>query len=123
MLQVLNMFKKCPKCGTEWTDRDSFLDDPDLKLIGYQVNFKALELGLLLFNHQTCRTTMSLEARNFRDMYKGPVYEKRMTGSDSCPGYCLHKSVLRPCPQECECSYVRSIIELIQKRKIPSKID
>ena len=115
------MFKQCSKCHTEWQERADFLNDPDIKLIGYQANFKNLELGLLLFNHLSCRTTLSVEAGKLKDMYEGPVYEKRLTGSDRCPGYCLHKSVLRPCPEECECSYIRWIIDKINRSKIASE--
>ncbi len=119
----LSEFKQCPKCKTIWRERSEFLNDPDIKLIGYQANFRNLELGLLMFNHMTCRTTLSLEAGKFSDMYKGPVFKSRLTGSDQCPGYCLHKSVLRPCPEECECAYVRSIIDMIKKSEIVDKVE
>ena len=113
----MSYFKKCPHCGQIWQSREEFLADKHIKIIGYQVNFQELELGLFLFNHFTCKTTMSLEAGQFTDLYEGPVIKLRNTGSESCPEYCLHKSELRSCPAECECAYVRDIIQTIQLRE------
>lgn len=106
------MFKTCPKCGFEWPTRAQWLRDPDLQLIGYQVNFSALKMGILLFNH-TCRTTLALQALDFEDLYTGQIFIERATGSEECPGYCLHQNELRPCPARCECAYIRHILQLI----------
>lgn len=107
-------FKTCQKCGFEWETREAWLRDPSLKLVGYQINFNALETGILLFNH-SCRTTLALQAKDFSDLYDGPVFRERATGSDSCPGHCLHKDDLGPCPAQCECGYIRHIIQLIKE--------
>ena len=76
-------FKTCPKCGFVWSTREAFLDDTDLDLIGYQVNFEELALGYFLFNH-SCKDTLSLPAGDFMDLYKGHVFKERATGSDQC---------------------------------------
>jgi len=110
---VTAMFKVCPKCATRWPHRADFLSDPGLQLVGYQANFKALEAGILLFNH-TCRTTLALMAEDFKDLYSGPVFVERATGSAECGGHCLHKDDLGPCPARCECAYVRHILQLIK---------
>ena len=112
-----HIFKQCPSCGYKWTTRDTFLSDPLIILLGYQVNFSALDLGYLLFNHTAseCRTTMAIEAGLFRDLYDGPTYSIPLTNTDTCPGYCLHKEELRLCPEKCECAYVREIIQIIKK--------
>jgi hypothetical protein len=47
-------FKVCTLCGQAWGARGHFLADPSIRLAGYMANFKALELGLLLFNHDAC---------------------------------------------------------------------
>ncbi len=106
-------FKKCQPCGFEWDSRDDFLGDPNMELIGYQANFDELETGLFLLNH-SCHATLAIQASEFRDLYDGPVFAARATGSDECPGYCLRKNELRPCPTECECAYVREIIQVIK---------
>jgi hypothetical protein len=67
------VFKKCMNCGKTWPDRDSFLDDPRILLIGYQADFKDLKRGLFLFNH-SCGTTLSLRADLFVDLYDGPIF-------------------------------------------------
>jgi len=107
-------FNVCPNCNFVWDNRADFLDDSEVTIIGYQVHFKMLETGLFLFNH-SCKGTFSLEVSAFNDLYDGPVFVERATGSDSCPGHCLHESLLEPCPAQCECAYVREIIRLLQK--------
>lgn len=107
------MFKQCLNCNTSWPDRDSFLTDPGIELIGYQVHFKNLELGALMFNH-TCGSTLALKVELFSDLYQGTVFNKRETGSDECPGYCLKHSRLSPCPVKCECAYVREILQIVR---------
>lgn len=118
-----DIFKRCPLCGATWPDRDSFLRDSELKLIGYQADFSRLELGLLLFNH-VCSTTLSLKVAAFKDLYDGPVFKERKTGNPECLGLCLKRSELAPCPAKCECAYVREIMRMIQgwgKAPLPRK--
>jgi hypothetical protein len=110
-------FKKCPCCGQVWPDRESFLSDTALEVIGYQVNFRHLELGLFLFNHSECRTTLSVRAGDFIDLYEGPIFESRETGSESCPGYCLHSEEMAPCPTACECAFVRDVLQDVRERQ------
>jgi hypothetical protein len=107
-------FKKCSNCGFKWTSRDLFLTDSNLQIIGYQANFKELTTGLFYFNH-SCRGTLAIQAYLFGDLYDGPIFKERATGSEECPGYCLHRDELQPCPAECECAYVREIVQIIKK--------
>jgi hypothetical protein len=111
------VFKRCTVCQRSWPDRDGFLSDPALVLIGYQVNFDDLEAGLLLFNHMVpgCRTTLAIDAAAFSELYDGPVFEERKTGTAECPGYCRHRDDLSPCPAQCACAYLREILPLIQQ--------
>ncbi len=109
-------FKKC-SCGVVWPDRLKFLSDPEVEIVGYQIHFENLELGLFLFNHMKCGSTIAIEAKNFTDLYKGPVFKERKTGKKGCPGHCLHSEELRPCPSKCECAFVRNVIVLIKTWK------
>ena len=111
------MFKQCGKCRQVWQTRDQFLDDPDIELIGYQANFKVLSAGLLYFNHG-CKSTLALPAEGFADLYQGPMFEKRQTDGERCPAYCMNQNELSACPAECECAYVREIIQIIRKRHL-----
>ena len=107
-------FKICPNCKHVWENRADFINDPDVQIIGYQVHFEALETGFFLFNH-SCGTTFALEVGPFKDMYSGPIFQDRATGSDKCPGYCLHENNLDSCPVRCECAYVREIVQMLKK--------
>ena len=109
-------FKQCSLCGHAWDSRDAFLIDPNVEIVGYQVNFASLSLGFLLFNH-SCHGTLSIAAEVFRDIYDGPVFSERATGGEQCPGHCLHQRNLKPCPTQCECGYIREIIKIIKDRQ------
>ena len=107
-------FKTCAVCRRSWKTRDEFLEDPTIDLIGYQVHFKDLHKGLFLFNH-SCHTSLAIPAEKFIDLYHGEIIQGRKTGTVECPGYCLHEDVLEACPAECECAYVREIMQLIRR--------
>ncbi|HOK04161.1 MAG TPA: hypothetical protein P5270_04790 [Victivallales bacterium] len=110
------MFKKCPKCNSHWKNRNQFINDKRIEIIGYQAHFEHLEAGLFLFNHY-CGTTLALEVDLFKDLYNGEIFQKNKRGSNECPKYCLNRSELRPCPAKCECAFVREIIQLIKAKK------
>lgn len=110
----MQAFKKCSCCSIPWFNRDEFLRDTNIHLIGYQANFSHLELGYFLFNHLTCQSTIAVPAGQFKDLYEGPVFAERLTGSESCPGYCLQEAFLDLCKEKCECAYVREIMQVIR---------
>lgn len=114
---ALDAFKVCPKCEMIWKNRDDLLNDPEIDLVGYQVNFKDLKAGVFMFNHETCETTLSIRAELFLDLYSGPLFRERKTGTDSCPGYCLYEQNMMTCPAKCECAYVRTILHKIKTGK------
>lgn len=116
-MKALKLFKKCPNCGYKWRDRDSFLSDPEIRLNGYQVNFYNLKLGLFLFDHLKCRTTLAIKAGEFRDLYHGPVFTERKTGTEECPEYCLRPQELSRCPTKCNCAWVREILDIVSHWK------
>lgn len=109
----MDLFKRCTKCAVQWRTRDDFLRDPHISLVGYQVNFKILTAGYMLFNHD-CKTTLALPAIVFRDLYDGPVFADNLAGGQECPGHCLYDKDLTPCPAQCECAYVRHILQEIK---------
>ena len=97
---VIEPFKRCTMCPTVWQTRDDFLSDPDVTLVGYQAHFEELKAGLVLFNH-ACKTTMALDVEELCDLYEGPIFKQRATGSPNCLGYCLRRDEVRPCPAQC----------------------
>lgn len=108
-------FKQCPLCGLEWPTRNRFLEDPDIELVGYQVNFVELLAGFFLFNH-SCGTTLAVLTEAFEDLYAGPVFSERATGTEECPEHCIHEDDLSPCPAQCECAFVREIMQAVKDR-------
>lgn len=111
----MDAFKTCPCCPQTWSTREELLADPNIELVGYQVNFGTLELGLILFNHKACRSTLALHARLFRDLYEGPVFAERRTGEAECPRFCLRADELGACAARCECAYIREILQIIRE--------
>ncbi len=110
-------FKTCSQCKKEWISREDFLGDPEVVAIGYQANFEWLKSGFFLFNHtrKNCRTTVSVPAEVFFDLFEGPLFERKTVSPPACPGYCLHKEEMRSCPTQCECNFVRDILQTIIK--------
>jgi hypothetical protein len=110
------VFKECPCCGKVWRRREHFLTDPSLTMIGYQMHANRLELGLFLFDHGECGTSLSIHVSAVSDLCPGPAFAERLTGTDDCPAYCLREDELRPCKEQCECAYVREIIQILRGR-------
>lgn len=117
--QTESSFKVCTMCKKVWHRRSEFLADPAIRAIGYMANFQDLKLGLFCFNHEArgCCTTLVVEAYHFTDLYEGPTFTQRLTGSADCPGYCLQKNELRPCSARCECGYVRAVLDKVTQWK------
>jgi len=115
------VFETCPMCNEVWADREAFLSDPRVAVVGYQADFEALETGLFLFNHRKrkCGTTLVVETGRFMDLAAGPTYRKRLTGTKECSEYCLKQDELRPCPAHCECAYVRDLLQVVRNWKKP----
>ena len=107
------MFHMCPSCKFVWSARAEFLSDPGVDLIAYKVSFTHLVAGVFLFRHR-CKGVLTLHAGEFLDLYSGPVFDAPLTGSESCPGYCLRQDELRPCPAKCECAFVREIVQIVK---------
>lgn len=103
----------CSNCGVQWPDRERFLSDPRIRVVGYQPNFRSLSDGLFYFNH-SCGTTLAFKAGEFADLYDGPMFGDRKTGGPDCLGYCLRSYELRLCAAKCECAFVRNVLNLIR---------
>jgi hypothetical protein len=107
-------FKSCPSCEQSWESREDFLSDASLKLVGYQVHFKDLEEGLFLFNHSSCKSTIAIQSGKFSSLYDGPIFTTNRMHKEDCPDHCLSKFNLETCPVQCECNYVREIMQIIK---------
>ncbi len=110
----MNNFKTCPLCQKIWETREEFLNDPEVEIVGYQMHFRELKKGLLLFNH-SCNSTLGIKASAFLDLYPERTYKKNFFGTSECKQLCTNQSDLSRCPNDCECSWVREIIQEIKK--------
>lgn len=112
-------FKVCPTCLKQWLTLDEFLSDPAVEFAGYQVNFEDLKGGLFYFSHtlSVCGTTLAVPVREFTGLSPRPVLSSQGKQPDGCPGLCVRQGSLDPCPVECECFWVREVIEIIRNRK------
>ena len=108
-------FTHCSKCETVWKRKIDFLSDTSTSFVAYNADFEYLEHGNFVFKHDTCGSYIEIQIVNFKGLYDGPIYTERKTGTENCPEYCLNSSELRPCPEECECAYVREIIQPLIK--------
>jgi len=119
MISENQTFKTCPCCGTVWERRRDFLSDPAVTIVGYQPHFEDLELGFFLFNHSECGSTVSLQVSDLSSLFPGPVFSEARAEWSDWPEFCLRADELRSCPVQCECAYVRDMIELIESRDTP----
>ncbi len=117
------IFKTCPMCSKNWTSRDIFLDDPELRFNGYQANFGIMDQGLFYFTHENsaCGSTMILKAEMFLSLYNGTKYDKNKSLSDDCPKLCLDRNKLDRCPSHCEFAFVREVSQIIKDRSHKAK--
>lgn len=106
-------------CRQVWVNREVFLSDPSVTVVGYQANFEDLEAGLFFFNHakRGCGSTLAVGVREFEGLSEGPLYRERLENTDECPEYCLRPEELQPCPLHCECAYVRDVLQVIRSWK------
>ncbi len=105
-------FKSCTACNQKWLLRENMLYDPNVKLLGYQMNFSDIGSGLLYFNHSgsNCKTTFAIKVSEFKEMYDGPEYSENMMAENDCPMYCLRRSELRSCGLPCSVAFIREIM-------------
>jgi hypothetical protein len=100
----------------QWPTRRAFLADGAVEFVGYQAFVQDAVLGLFLFNHEPCGTTLAISASRFEDLREGPVYEQHQRHPDRLSPYCLTASSGEDCPPQCECAFVQGVIDAIGAR-------
>lgn len=109
----MTSFKTCPHCQKMWSSRDAFLADVAIQAVGYQPLFDDMMLGLFLFNHIDCGTTLAIRADALGDLVDHPVFEQ--PGS-ACSREREHRCLggpLTPCPARCECRWVGAVLDAV----------
>jgi hypothetical protein len=108
-------FKACTACDRVWATRDELLDDPETSFTGYQAFVHDGVLGLFLFDHRSCGTTLAVSAARFEDLRQGPTYDPSHGDPEHPSPHCLTAGSGASCPEECECAFVQHVIETITK--------
>ena len=111
-------FKTCPCCGHEWPAMEAFLEDPTLRMDGYQTHLEDLTGGLFVFTHHTpeCGTTLAVEVKQFLPLSNHPILSAEAAQpAANCPQHCMREGCLEPCPEECECNWVREVLKKISE--------
>lgn len=115
-------FMTCSTCGKQWQSRDQFVDDPNIKIIGFQVNLEAPDNSLYLFNHNqpedSCGSTISIHVSHFLDMYDGPIYNEIKFGSETCRKHCFKINDMERCNNSCRNAVAREVmIQILERQK------
>ncbi len=113
-------FRQCKNCGTIWQSRDAFIDDPSVKLIGFQVYFEDPDRSFLLMNHVpgdgSCQTTLAESIGTFMDLYDGQVFPEVHKGGEHCEGHCLYVYNVSRCDAPCRNAMVRRVMQILLDR-------
>ena len=112
--EPVNCFKQCPKCGMQWLARSDLLEDPEVRLLGFQPGANGHKSGFFLFCHERCGTSLALQLRLFEDLGEMPVVTRSGCSIGLQVEFCLVAKNNRPCPSECVCAFVSSVSRTIQ---------
>lgn len=98
-----------------WKNRDDFLKDRALTLIGYQAAIDNPNAGLFIFEHAVdrCNTSISIKVSTVADLYKGPIYPFIEFGNEECERHCERTEDLSACSAHCRNAFAREILQII----------
>lgn len=110
-------FKECTTCGTIWKERAEALSDPTFRFVGYDPDYRELQGGLFLFNHEVegCNTTLVIKTEDLADLHTDPVFATCDHESDDCEEFCLRGGDPETCHHECDCAFVEEISRLVRE--------
>lgn len=108
------MWKDC-SCNIQWEDSVAFLEDPNIKFVGMQINLKSSKYKCFYyFDHTVCGTTLGVKINKFESMIEKPVPKFIMTGEDECPRYCSELNNFLECTNDCHnAPYRRFAIKIL----------
>lgn len=114
-------FKQCTLCGAVWQDLSDLVLDPEVEVHGYQAHFTDPGQGLVMVTHHAegCGTTLAIRAYKLRDLYDGPAFEERLTGTAACEALCLDSNLLTTCSADCDMAWMREAIQWLLRHELP----
>jgi hypothetical protein len=123
-MAVETPFKECSCCSTSWESLAAFVLDSELTLEGYQPSFADPFEGWLLLTHNTpdCKTTLAVRTAQLRDLYDGPEYTERRTGTPGCPWLCIKENRLEECTMDCDMAWVRQVMQYLRRHALPAHL-
>jgi hypothetical protein len=108
------VFKACPSCGRVWTDCEKLLEDPDIRLLGFQRSADETRAGMLLFQHRSCGTSLAVSIKAFEDVIPMPVYSWAKCYRTPAPEFCSAANHNIACPLKCTCEFAYVLLFIIQ---------
>ncbi len=97
-----------------WPSLAAILDDPEVELQGYQPSITPSHSGLVLFRHNRCGTTMALDLPSLETCATARAAKLPPGEVKAPPTICLGMQEGLPCPPDCVCGTVASILEGVQ---------
>lgn len=121
-LRTSPAFKVCPKCGTRWNSRASFLKDAEVVLLGFRSGAGGPTSGHFLFHHRQCGNDLAIRLPPFADLTKKPVVWKSKCSAGISTPFCLATGSQVPCQMECICEFVADVLHAIRQVPKPNRV-
>ena len=112
-------FQTCESCRREWPTAESFIRDPEVRLLGLQAVITNPDVNLLVFEHK-CGSSISILSRRLRHLLPEPNPGSptvRLLGTDQCRGHCLRLGDLEACDAPCSNARDRELTLLVNRMK------
>ncbi len=107
------MFKVCGSCRRAWPTWESFVTDPEVRLLGLQSRASLPEATVLIFEHW-CGSSVSILTSRLRYLVPHHPGAKWpcLRGTDQCPGHCEDFSDHGRCVEPCRLALDREILAI-----------
>lgn len=113
------VFQTCGSCKRAWPTCESFLLDPEVRLLGLQPVLSNPDYNLLVFEHR-CGSSVSILTPRLRHLLpeeERDIPPHRLFGTDQCQKHCLRLEDLEQCDAPCTNARDRKLILLVQRLK------
>jgi len=118
----MNVVKKCPFCGREFSAQD-ILHDKDITPLGIQIEEDDPRLNFFFFTHEIdgCGTTFVVPVAAFAGCLPASPSSEILAGTEPCEGHCLELIDHGSCRQDCRYApYRRLLVQMLRDRRISS---
>jgi hypothetical protein len=112
-------FQVCGSCRDAWPTEDSFVLDPNVRLLGLQSDLTHPDINLLVFEHG-CGSSISILSKRLRHLLPEPRPGDpavRLMGTDQCRRHCLVLGDMEACDAPCSNARDRELMLLVRRMK------